>query len=495
MEEIWQTLAALFRAWTGMIVPDTMQATAVRELVRMADHAGSQPMAFLQTLDDDAEARQELLDRIGLGTTWFLREEAGLTALVSRLSQHGSRDEPALVWSVGCSSGEEPYSLAMAMLEAGVNGRILATDLNRRALRHGIDGRYPRRSLARLPAHWRARYFEDAGPGTARVTDAVRRCVSFELHNLRTEHTLPSGWHRFDAIVCRNVLIYFDRDEAVEIVERLAARCRPGGYLLLSAVERPLFWMSNVVVDRDTAELVQVSRRTSSPSIRVSVPVHEPGTSDAAASPGSPGERELQSRPRTAEPATHAEPDDVRRASRPIGLMATGATGRASAPGEPARPNHVNHAPPVDHLDDLERLDGPADLVGLIGRAGVAEQAGRLDEALALIDSAVARAPLAAAAHLARGLLLKRAARVPEAIDAFRAARFLDAHAWLAPYQLALCLEATGEHTEAEEAYRHALGVIEAGGPPGLASPSAAIEALATTVAEVCRNRVGSRDP
>lgn len=465
MEEIWQTLAALFRAWTGMIVPDTMRATAVRELGRMADHAGSQPQAFLHTLDDDAEARQELLDRIGLGTTWFLREEAGLTALVTRLSQLGSRDEPVLVWSAGCSSGEEPYSLAMAMLEAGVHGRILATDLNRRALRRGLDGRYPMRALSRLPAHWRARYFEDAGPGMARVTDAVRRCVAFELHNFRTEHSLPSGWHRFDAIVCRNVLIYFDRAEAVEIVDRLAARCRPGGYLLLSAVERPLFWMSKLVVDRETAELVQVSRRTSSPSIRVSAPASEPGASDAAAPPI---EREPQSRPRAAEPAANGEPDLSRRA------------GRASRTDERARPGQ---------LDDLNDLDD------LIGRAGVAEQAGRLDEAMALVDSAVARAPLAATAHLARGLLLKRAARVQEAIDAFRAARFLDAHAWLAPYQLALLLEATGEHIEAEEAYRHALGVIESGGPPGLASPSVAIEALATTVAEVCRNRVGTRDP
>jgi chemotaxis protein methyltransferase CheR len=488
MEEIWQTLAGLFRAWTGMIVPDTMRATAVRELVRMADHAGIHPMTFLNTLDDDAEARQELLDRIGLGTTWFLREEAGLTALVTRLSQLGPRDEPVLVWSAGCSSGEEPYSLAMAMLEAGVHGRILATDLNRRALRSGIDGRYPRRTLGRLPAHWRARYFEDAGPGMARVTDAVRRCVSFELHNLRTDHALPSGWHRFDAIVCRNVLIYFDRDEAVEIVERLAARCRPGGYLLLSAVERPLFWMSSVAVDRETAELVQVSRRTSSPTIRVSSALLDPVAPAAAPPAAAP--------PAPPSPAAPPNPPNPPQSSdvqaRPhVGLASSGPaelrrTGRVDERRGPSRSSHLDRAGNLDDLDDL---------AALIGRAGVAEQAGRLDEAMALLDGAVARAPLAATAHLARGLLLKRAARVREAIDAFRAARFLDAHAWLAPYQLALCLEATGEPIEAEEAYRHTLGVIEAGGPPGLASPSVAIEALATTVAEVCRNRVGTREP
>ncbi len=486
MEAIWHTLAAMFRAWTGMIVPDTMRATAVRELTRMAEHAGSQPIPFLQTLNDDAEARQELLDRIGLGTTWFLREEAGLAALVARLSQLGPRDEPLLVWSAGCSSGEEPYSLAMAMLEAGVHGRILATDLNRRALRRGIEGRYPRRSLARLPAHWRARYFEDAGPGMARVTDAVRRCVDFELHNFRTDHALPPGWHRFDAIVCRNVLIYFEREEAVELVDRLAARCRPGGYLLLSAVERPLFWMTNVAVARETAELVQISRpRPSSPSIRVPVPVPARAAGDATA-PG-PGslERELRGRMRAAGAATRVVPEDLSRLSRLSQLSRRSQLSRPDDPSRPSRPDAPMRSDNADHLDHLDKL---------IRRAGAAELAGRLDDALVLVDRAVARAPLAATAHLARGLLLKRVARVQEAIDAFRAARFLDAHAWLAPYQLALCLEAIGEPTEAEEAYRHALGVIEAGGPPGLARSSVSIETLATTVAEVCRIRLGTRD-
>jgi chemotaxis protein methyltransferase CheR len=438
--EIWQTLAALFRSWTGMVVPDTMRAAAVREVMRQAAEAGSQPMAFLRSLNEDAEARQELLDRIGLGTTWFLRERAGLLALVDRLGQTAAREEPALIWSAGCSSGEEPYSLAMALLEAGVSARILATDLNRRALWRGIEGRYSSRALARLPAHWRARYFEDAGPDMARVTDSLRRCVTFELHNLRTGGALPSGWHRFDAVVCRNVLLYFEREEALEIIDHLALRCRPGGYLLLSAVERPLFWMSNAAAVGDTAELVQV-------------PLPRP------ASPASP----------------------LVRPSMPF-------QEQPPAPGPGAPVGHGREAP--------ARLPRgtPAGTSDLLARAEAAEEIGRMDEAMALLDAAVARAPLAATAHLARGLLLKRATRTREAIDAFRAARFLDSHAWLAPYQLALCLEAAGEHKEAEEAYRHALGVIEVGGPPGLAKASLAIEALATTVAEVCRTRV-AREP
>lgn len=438
MDELWQTVAALFRSWTGMIVPDTMRPAAVHEVVRMAEDAGTTPMAFLLSLHADAEARQELLDRIGLGTTWFLREEAGLYALVDRLREMATPGEPVLVWSAGCSSGEEPYSLAMALRAAGVSARILATDLNRRALWRGIDGVYQKRALARLPAHWRAHCFEDAGPDMARVTEDLRRCVTFELHNFASDAALPAGWPRFDAVVCRNALIYFDRAEAIAIIDRLAARCRAGGYLLVSAVERPLFWMRHAAAPTELAELVQVhGPRPASPSrppARTSLPFQE-----QAARAGTPA------------PIAHDDPARV-------------------AQGTPA---------------------GPGDL---LERAEAAEQAGRMDEALALLDAAVARAPLAATAHLARGLLLKRALRTRDAIDAFRAARFLDPHAWLAPYQLALCLEAGGEPREAEEAYRHALGAIEAGGPPGLARASLAIEALATTVAEVCRNRI-AREP
>jgi chemotaxis protein methyltransferase CheR len=452
--EIWLTLAALFRSWTGMVVPDTMRAAAAREVMRMAADAGSQPMAFLRSLNEDAEARQELLDRIGLGTTWFLREGTGLHALVDRLSQTAAREEPALIWSAGCSSGEEPYSLAMALLEAGVPTRILATDLNRRALWRGMEGRYSSRALARLPGHWRARYFEDIGPDTARVTEPLRRCVTFELHNLRTDGGLPPGWHRFDAVVCRNVLLYFEREEALEIIDQLAGRCRPGGYLLLSAVERPLFWMSNAAAAGDMAELVQV-------------PLPRP------ASPPSPPV--WPSMPFQEQPAPAADTAS--------GAGASGGPGVSVTSGGPGRegPARWPRGTPTGTGDLLERAE-------------IAEETGRLDEAMALLDAAVARAPLAATAHLARGLLLKRVTRTREAIDAFRAARFLDAHAWLAPYQLALCLEAAGEHKEAEEAYRHALGVIEVGGPPGLAKNSLAIEALATTVAEVCRNRV-AREP
>ena len=422
MEDLWRTVQVLFQQWTGMILPSTMRGRVLDTVRRQAREAARPPLLFVRSLSRDARQRQRLLDEIGLGTTWFMRDQAGLLALVEALARVTPAGQSVCVWSAGCASGEEPYSLAMALTEAGMNARILATDLNRRALRLAFEGRYRAHAVDRLSPAWRVRYFANAGPGMMRVSDAIRQQVTFELHNFRASDDLPAGWHRFDAVVCRNVLIYFDRTEAMRIIDRLARRCRPGGYLLLGAVERPLFWMRDMAASADTAELVQVRNDT----------------------------------PPSATPQR-------RRVS-------------ASVPAVQPRIEH--------NVEDANALES------LLEQAEAAEQSGRVGEALAMTDMAVTRAPLSAPAHLARGLALKRAGRIQEAIDTFRVARFLDDHAWLAPFQLALCLESMGETEEAYEAYRHALSVLDVQGPAGLGKASIAVENLATTVAEVCRNRV-----
>jgi tetratricopeptide (TPR) repeat protein len=125
-------------------------------------------------------------------------------------------------------------------------------------------------------------------------------------------------------------------------------------------------------------------------------------------------------------------------------------------------------------------------------RSRALERTGHLDEALHVLDEPAATAPLDAAAHLARGLLFKRLGQLDEAIHELRAARFLDPHSWLAPYQLAACLERTGETEDAAEAYRHTLAAIEGGGPSGLSPPDESIETLAATTAAACRAKLGS---
>ena len=424
-DEHWNRLCAHFLTWTGMNLPLTMRSTAEILIAREAEKSDCDIATFLEKADEEPEIRQIMLDEIGLGTTWFMRDEAGLRTLVRSLVRHSSRDKTIWVWSAGCSTGEEAYSLTMALADEGVKVRVLGSDLNSQAIERARTGIYSQRSLRHVPKSWFWRYFDEVD-GNFQVKPEIRRTVSFELHNLITGRFPPTGWFRFDAVVCRNVLLYFDQDEALQIISSMAGACRPRGFLLLGAIERPIFWMSDLV-DRDQAgELVQV------------FPSAEPD-----------GKPEFM------------PVDDLRKHTPRVA--------RAYPSGDEVVGDDPNE---------------------LLDRADLERKAGRLDSALSLIDAAISVAPTSAPAHLARGLLLKQLNRIHDAVESLRASRFLDSQSWLAPYQLALCLDAIGDNNDALEAYRHALGVLRSKGTSGLHKPSDDVDMLVETAAEVCRGRI-----
>jgi chemotaxis protein methyltransferase CheR len=209
----------------------------LREAVRAAARdLGLGPAALARrAADGDAAALDALAEHAVVGGTSFWRHAEGLAALAARLAP---RPAPLLVWSAGCATGEEPHGLAMALLEAGRAGhgdRILATDLSAAALRVAQAGRYGERSLRRLPPALARRWLVPAGEASE-VAPAVRALVRFERHNLLDE--APSA--AFDAVVCQNVLIYFEPAVARRVVRRLAAALAPGGLLLLGPVELAL---------------------------------------------------------------------------------------------------------------------------------------------------------------------------------------------------------------------------------------------------------------
>ena len=185
----------------------------------------------------EPEAVAALLDHALMGETAFWRHPEQLLA-VGKLAARAPR--PLSIWCAGCASGEEPYSVAMALLEAGRAGagdRILATDVSERALAAARAGVYGRRALRRLPEELARRFTEPAG-AARRVAAAARAAVSFERHNLAADPA-PAG-APFDVVLCRNVLIYFEREPAAVALARLAEALRPGGALVLGPVELPL---------------------------------------------------------------------------------------------------------------------------------------------------------------------------------------------------------------------------------------------------------------
>ena len=192
--------------------------------------------------DSSGEALVALIDSLATNHTSFLREAAHFEFLRNQILpafQAGSR---LRVWSAACSSGEEPYSIAVTLLEALGTAAfqrtgILATDISSKVLQSAAQGIYSAERLQTVPADWHRKYFlrgEKQWQGFLRVRPEVGRMVEFRRVNL--VESLPQ-LGLFHVIFCRNVMIYFDNATQELLVNRLAACLEPGGYLFVGHAE------------------------------------------------------------------------------------------------------------------------------------------------------------------------------------------------------------------------------------------------------------------
>ncbi|ACL67415.1 MCP methyltransferase, CheR-type [Anaeromyxobacter dehalogenans 2CP-1] len=236
-------LAAVARALaaeTGLSLASGLGDALRAALDRAADDRGTTPARLATAVaGGDAAALAALVEQAAVRETSFWRHPEQLAAL-ARLA--GGRPAPLRLWSAGCASGEEAYGLAMLLREAGrdaaAGDRILATDLSARALEAARRARYGPRALRRVPPAIAARWLLPAGSDGARVVHPdVRAPVELRHHNLVRD---PLPGPPFDAVLCRNVLIYFDPAVAATVLRALLAAVRPGGWLVLGPVELPL---------------------------------------------------------------------------------------------------------------------------------------------------------------------------------------------------------------------------------------------------------------
>lgn len=233
-------LAAVARAlaeMAGISLAEGLDGTLRGGIEAAAMALGEDPDAVVKrVVAGDRRAIEELVEHSVVSETSFWRHPEQLTA-VGRLA--AARDEPLSIWSAGCSTGEEPYSVAIALLEAGCGGRgdrIVATDVSGRALQAARRASYGAHALRRLPPELTGRWFR--GVEGRRLHRDVRAMVSFRRHNLVAD-PLPEG-APFDVVLCRNVVIYFEPSAAAAVLYRLAGALRPGGVLVLGPVELPL---------------------------------------------------------------------------------------------------------------------------------------------------------------------------------------------------------------------------------------------------------------
>ena len=200
----------------------------------------------LQERDPDGQERLCMVNAITTNKTEFFREEHHFAILRSVVLTRSAAERHApqglRIWSAGCSSGEEPYTIALTVLDAlaGASAssvRILASDINTDMLARAEEGVYAPEQIAPVPAAFRGKCFAHcagAPAGSVVVRPHVRDLVTFRRINLAEPWPIRTP---LDSIFCRNVLIYFDRALQELCVSRFVDLLRPGGYLFLGGAE------------------------------------------------------------------------------------------------------------------------------------------------------------------------------------------------------------------------------------------------------------------
>lgn len=194
-------------------------------------------------LQRNAEAEMtDFINAITTNLTSFFRETHHFDYLrdtvIPSLRSAPGRTRSLRIWSAGCSTGEEPYSIAMTLGEAGIGRdwdvRILATDLDSNVIAHGKAGVYNADKLDSIPAHLRSKYFSSQADGSFRVRSELASMITFQQLNLL--HHWPIHYP-FDAIFCRNVVIYFSKDTQRQLFDRFANQMVPNGWLFIGHSE------------------------------------------------------------------------------------------------------------------------------------------------------------------------------------------------------------------------------------------------------------------
>jgi chemotaxis protein methyltransferase CheR len=404
----------------GFSIAERMLATKVADVP-----------AYLAMLSgpDGGKERQALLDEVTIPETHFFRNPPQVRALrkfvLPELLKQAAQGKKLRIWSAGCSTGEEAYTMAILIREllpasADWDVKVIATDVSTRALTAAKAAHYGDRSFVMTDPLDLARWFiMDATTGTWVVRDEVRELVEFTHHNLVTDPPLFEA-SQLDLILCRNVTIYFDRETTRRLMKRLHSRLREGGYLFLGHAETlwqisddfSLVSLGDAFVYRRLTETAETPSRQ-----RWVLP-----------------DRRTEREPRPTR-ADRRRGDGDRRGQQVV------------ADTEPASEQPVQR-PSHDPLDAV--------------RAALAD--GRYDEAADLAAEVTTATPLWAEAQYLRGAALTSLGRDVDALVVLRKAVYLDQAHGFAHFLLGGALERLGEPVAASRSYRAAAGTL--GGRP-----------------------------
>lgn len=393
-------------------------------------HDPAQYHDYLVAADQNYDELNKLLGLLTVGETSFFRYRSHHDALVQvvfpELIRKATAPRRLRIWSAGCSTGEEPYSVAMMLLRhfpqvADWDVQILATDINKRALRHAREGVYGVRALRQTDATYRQLFFKETA-NHFQLEDRVRRLVRFRYLNLQVDPfpSAATGTTDLDLVLCRNVLIYFELETIREIVDRFRQCLKPKGYLFMGHSET----MQNV------SDRFQRQHQQGAFYYQLKEPVTAARPTLAAPSPAP------ISPPRPVSPVSKPAP-----APAPAPVV--------PEPSLPAPPNpqrlyeqamdafdHESYAEAERLFDEILQHE-PEHSRALVGKGLIQANRGAYDEARQFGARAIRFDDLCPEAYLLRGLILDMEGQLQRALVEYQKVLWLEADFIMAHYLLA----------------------------------------------------------
>ena len=240
--EAYRKIAGILQEQQHFYLDAYKEISIKRRLASRIRAAGFRdPEAYIALLQDDAAERQQLLLALSIHVSQFFRNPSSFAVLekvvIPELLGVARKTRTKLrLWSVGCANGEEPYSLALLcrkLIRAEDQVAIIGTDISAAALKKARQGFFPEKRLTGVNPELLASCFERQGNDEYRLNEELRNSVQFFRHDILVDQP----FYRADLILCRNLLIYFSRDQQRFILETLAGALQPGGVLMLGRAE------------------------------------------------------------------------------------------------------------------------------------------------------------------------------------------------------------------------------------------------------------------
>lgn len=250
-ESEFQLIRRLIYNETGIFLKDHKKTMVANRLRKRLDVLGLKTYKkYYDYITKEPAGRRELSEFIACLTTnetFFFRHQVQIKYLIENilpeLRNQNKTDRKIRIWSVGCSSGEEPYSIAILM-DIKLDKRkleqieIVASDINHIMIDQACQGIYSGRALQRMPKYYQTNYFhKDPNEDRFHIVQKIKDRIRFYQHNLLD----PFHQGKFDVIFCRNVLIYFNKDSKEKALKNLLQNLRPKGYLIISSAENLIY--------------------------------------------------------------------------------------------------------------------------------------------------------------------------------------------------------------------------------------------------------------